>query len=273
MSGLFVVGLALAGLLILLVSLIPIFRILERVKSGSIRSGWLVLTALVFLFVAGYAIFAWLNFETEANAADVVVAVVLFLGACFVLGIAQLSRQTAADILRIATLERDVFTDDLTGLFNRRYLSARLGEEVAKARRYSSDLSAIMVDLDHFKAVNDTYGHQTGDEVLRSVSVVVSQTIRSSDIAVRYGGEEILIVVTNTDIHGAAYLAERLRSNIAALQVRVGASEFVRISVSIGVSSLSRKDDQTDSLVKRADEALYRAKREGRDRVCEQLAA
>ncbi len=188
MSGLFVVGLALAGLLILLVSLIPIFRILERVKSGSVRSGWLVLTALVFLFVAGYAIFAWLNFETEANAADVVVAVVLFLGACFVLGIAQLSRQTAVDILRIATLERDVFTDDLTGLFNRRYLSARLGEEVAKARRYSSDLSASMVDLDHFKAVNDTYGHQTGDEVLRSVSVVVSQTIRSSDIAVRYGG-------------------------------------------------------------------------------------
>ena len=273
MSGLFVVGVPMAGLIILLVSLIPIFRILELVTSGHIRSGWLVLTALVFLFVAGYAIFAELNFKTEAKAADVVVAIVLFLGACFVLGIAQLSRHTAADILRIATLERDVFTDELTGLFNRRYLSARLGEEIARARRYSSDLSAIMIDLDHFKAVNDTYGHQTGDEVLRSVSVVVSQTIRPSDIAVRYGGEEILVVVTNTDIRGALYLAERLRSNISGLQVRVGASESVRISVSLGVSSLSREDDQTVSLVNRADEALYRAKRQGRNQVCEQLAA
>lgn len=260
------------GLLLLLLSLLPIFQILTLIRTGAIRSGWLTLAALVFLFIPGYVVFAWLHARSEIRTVDVVVGWLLFFGACFVLGVSSLSRQTATDILRIATLERNVFTDELTGLFNRRYLSTRLEQEIAKARRFGIELSIIMLDIDHFKSVNDTYGHQIGDEVLRSVCVLVSQVVRASDIAVRYGGEEVLIVLTSTNTEGALNLAERLRSNIDALRIHIGSMETIRVSASIGVASLTNGDD-ADSVVKRADEALYSAKRQGRNRVCEKVAA
>jgi len=268
MSAAIVVVLVSIGLVLLLISLLPIRSILKMGNTGNIRSGWMALTGAVFVFIAGYAAFGFMHIATEAKTADVVVAFVLFLGACFVLSIALLSRQTAADVLRIATLERDVFTDALTGLFNRRYLSVRLQDETARACRYGLDLSVLIIDIDHFKRINDTYGHQAGDEVLRGVCILVSQSCRPSDTVIRYGGEEILVVGPNTDIEAACYLAERIRATIEALETRIGDQTLIRVTASIGVSSKLNSEDSSGPFIERADSALYQAKQQGRNRVC-----
>lgn len=221
------------------------------------------------MFIPGYAAFAWLETSAPVEPSDFVVAGLLFLGAFFVLSVAILSRHTAEDMLRIAALEQNGFADDLTGLLNRRYLSLCAPNEVARALRYGVDLSLIMIDIDRFKRVNDRYGHLAGDEVLRALAATIARDVRGSDIAVRYGGEELLVIATDTDIGGALCLAERLRVKIGALPHLVANGEEMHISVSMGVAAL-RGSDTIDALVKRADDALYRVKRGGRNRVCEE---
>lgn len=166
-------------------------------------------------------------------------------------------------------LERLATTDSLTGALNRGRFMARAADEVVRAQRNGQPLSAIMLDIDHFKKVNDTYGHATGDEAIRTVVRVCRTMVRGADILGRLGGEEFAILLPDTPLHGAVLLAERLRQALAETDVRIsnGAGSVLSFTVSIGVSALRPGEDAVGAVLARADEALYRAKNGGRNRV------
>lgn len=153
-------------------------------------------------------------------------------------------------------------TDSLTGIANRREFTSVLEKEMARAKRYGSALSLIMYDIDHFKRVNDTLGHDVGDEVLKTLTMLVKKVIRSADILARWGGEEFLILSPESDMDAAKIEAERLRQAIADYPFK----KVGKITVSFGVTSFDSHDDMT-SLLKRVDDALYKAKENGRNRV------
>jgi len=159
--------------------------------------------------------------------------------------------------------------DGLTRIYNRQSFDGRLMEELKRQQRYGHDLSLMIVDLDHFKKVNDTYGHQAGDEVLREVGKLLADTLRETDFAARYGGEEFGVILPHTGQEDAFALADRLRVKIAKL--RFDAVDFTfGVTASIGVASTSPGADQRAAdLLRRADTALYEAKHNGRDRVCQ----
>ncbi len=163
-------------------------------------------------------------------------------------------------------LERLAYHDTLTGLLNRRAILEKLNEWLHQVRRYQDRLSVVMVDLDHFKRINDTLGHRAGDYVLHEVAGLMRRTVREADSCGRYGGEEFLIILPNTDAAGAAVVAERLRSAIEATPMRVPEAASFRVTSSFGVAECCEGDDE-DMIVGRADAALYRAKEGGRNRV------
>ncbi len=255
------------GIGLLAISLLPLRDILRMVHPGTLRRKWALLAALILFFICGYAVFAWQCARTPLSSADILVGLLLFSGSCFVAGIAFLSRQTVRDLCRLAELEHDAGHDPLTHLLNRRCLASRFNEEVSRAHRYNVELSVLMIDLDHFKVINDDYGHQTGDEILRSIGKTISTECRPSDITVRYGGDEILLIATNTTLESARELAERLRRQVKEMTLISGTGELITITVSIGLASLLRAESP-EALLERADHALYRAKSLGRDRVC-----
>ncbi|CAO3450949.1 hypothetical protein [Azospirillum argentinense] len=166
-------------------------------------------------------------------------------------------------------LERLATTDSLTGALNRGRFMARAADEVARAQRSGQPLSAIMLDIDHFKKVNDTHGHATGDEAIRSVVRVCRSMVRGADVLGRLGGEEFAILLPDTPPQGAALLAERLRRALAETDVRIanGGGSVLTFTVSIGVSALRPGENGVAAVLARADEALYRAKNGGRNRV------
>jgi len=157
--------------------------------------------------------------------------------------------------------------DQLTGLYNRREFEERFGDEFERARRYDMDLSVMMLDLDHFKEVNDTYGHAAGDDVLGEVGRVMRESTRRVDVAGRYGGEEFTMVLPETDRSNTRRLAERLREAIADLTFESDDGETFGVTASIGVTEYQSGDEDHEDVIKRADEALYRAKRGGRNQV------
>ena len=170
-----------------------------------------------------------------------------------------------------ARLLRSGFTDVLTGWHNRRYLMVRLREELARARRDATRLVCLMLDIDHFKRVNDTWGHAAGDAVLAELAQRIDGQVRKSDVAARYGGEEFVVLMPSTDTGAAMRLAERIRGAISASPVELPEGESVTITASIGIAAAepapSNADLKTegDALLARADVALYRAKSAGRD--------
>jgi len=155
-------------------------------------------------------------------------------------------------------------TDPLTGVKNRTAMDTSIKREIGLANRHQTPLSFILFDLDHFKSINDQFGHLIGDQVLREVATAAQETIRDSDIIFRYGGEEFLVLLSGTRISGATLLAERIRSSIE--QLRVFSELELRITASLGVVSMSGDENQ-ESLFKRADNALYQAKKNGRNQV------
>ena len=159
-------------------------------------------------------------------------------------------------------------TDALTGLFNRRYMESHLATLVEQAASRGKPLTVMVVDIDYFKAINDSHGHDAGDDVLRDFALRIKRSIRGIDLACRYGGEEFVLVMPETDMAVAAMVAERLRRRIAAepFAIQQG-SRVVPVTISIGIAALRGKDDTAASVLKRADQALYRAKRDGRNRV------
>ena len=166
-----------------------------------------------------------------------------------------------------ATLARLSTTDPVTGLRNRRYVTEFLSLELLRAARYKTPLAVLMLDLDHFKRINDTYGHRVGDTVLQAVAEVLRGTLRATDVAGRYGGEEFLVVLPQTDLQGAAVLGERVRAAIEQTTIPVEGAEPLSVTVSIGVAALGDGACSAEQLVERADAALYAAKDAGRNRV------
>lgn len=156
--------------------------------------------------------------------------------------------------------------DSLTEVYNRRVLMERLEQEWNRTRRYSTTVAFIMCDIDHFKNVNDTHGHPTGDQVLERIATLLRKSVRSSDMVGRYGGEEFGIIMVNADRASAASAAERYRKKIESMDFHSRRGEF-RVTVSFGVAD-SRGKDSVNQLINAADRALYKAKETGRNTVC-----
>lgn len=259
------------GALVLIWALIPVQRLMMQLPAGTARNRWYVMMALLLLFLFGYLSYAGVFWDSHKEALDLIVPAVFFLGACFVWLSTTLSLQTAMDLIHITRLEREIITDPLTGVFNRRYLDRRLGEEIVSARRYKLQLSVLLFDIDHFKQVNDQYGHQTGDRVLITLGKATLEVLRDTDVLTRYGGEEFLIMAPHTPLAGAVKLAERVRQHIEAhdfgLPGTPEAASGPKVTVSMGVAVFGDGIDDPERLVRIADENLYRAKLEGRNRV------
>lgn len=162
-------------------------------------------------------------------------------------------------------------TDPLTQTYNRTAFDDSLMREMKLARRQSNSLSVIFFDIDHFKAINDNYGHECGDIVLASAANCIKDALRASDIVFRYGGEEFVILLNDTSLEGAKVIAERVRESLENHTVAYGL-ELIKITASLGISSL-RGNDSNETLIKRADNAMYRAKESGRNQVQIELSA
>jgi two-component system cell cycle response regulator len=163
--------------------------------------------------------------------------------------------------------------DGLTGLHNRRYMETHLATLAEQAASRGKPLALMMLDIDYFKSINDSYGHDAGDDVLREFAVRIRKSIRGIDLACRYGGEEFVIVMPETDLHVAGMVAERLRRSIAGEPFAVHKGEkHIEVTISIGLSTLEIKGEAVADVLKRADTALYRAKHDGRNRVVSQAA-
>ncbi len=162
-------------------------------------------------------------------------------------------------------IERLAVTDGLTGLFNHRHFQETLAQEFNRLERFSEPISMLIIDIDHFKKINDTYGHPVGDAVLKKVSGIIRKTIRNIDIPARYGGEEFAVILLGTDTNGALKMAERLRKSIADARFSTEQNAF-NVTVSIGMSTHGKEMRKKEDLVEQADKALYHAKRTGRNR-------
>ena len=169
--------------------------------------------------------------------------------------------------LRLANIELEKLatTDGLTGIYNHRYFYNRLDEEFNIAVRYNVPLACIMLDIDYFKDINDTYGHREGDKILRELAMVMKRTVRSTDVVARYGGEEFAILLPHTDEKGAMFQAERMRRAVKGYRFP-GLPEDKRLTISLGIATCrNEKVRRAEDLVKFADKALYLAKQKGRD--------
>ncbi|WP_417775891.1 diguanylate cyclase [Stutzerimonas xanthomarina] len=163
-------------------------------------------------------------------------------------------------------LQRLSSTDRLTGLFNRGHWEEMLRQDYARHRRYERNAALVMFDIDHFKKINDSYGHQAGDAVIQQTAELVRQSMRDADIAGRYGGEEFVVLLPDTDSEGALTFAERLRQSIEAHEV-VHDGHSIRFTVSLGIADLSEPTSGYAQLIERADNALYSSKAAGRNQV------
>ncbi len=176
----------------------------------------------------------------------------------------------AANILKlqaaINSLKLQALTDPLTGAYNRRHLFNTGDNELLRSKRYSHSLCVLMLDIDHFKAVNDKYGHNTGDEALVKTVHAIEKALRSEDTLGRIGGEEFAVILPETDLKNASILAERLREAVGNITINTP-KELLRITVSIGVYQVNVEQDDIAAALKLADELMYKAKQNGRNRV------
>jgi diguanylate cyclase (GGDEF)-like protein len=255
--------------------LVPVIRDWEdTTKPVSIEEG----AILILPFIgAGLAILEpSVNFSREGSL-NTILQIVTNLAA----GVLSNALQLGVSQQRTVTLEetrqrlRDqnvllrelAVVDELTGLYNRRFFERRLAYEFERFKRYSHPLSILIIDVDYFKKVNDTYGHNAGDEVLRHLAQHAQTTLRKIDIVARYGGEEFVAILPDTDQSGALTAAERLRVAISSTSVRFGEDEIC-ITISGGIVTISREfSGDVESLIRFADQALYQAKAQGRNRI------
>ncbi len=187
----------------------------------------------------------------------------------------QIRRKRYTDYLR-ANLDHSLelaVTDQLTGLHNRRYMTGQLEALMRRSVAGGEPVAVLMIDIDHFKTVNDSFGHDVGDEVLREFAVRLASNVRAIDLPVRHGGEEFVVVMPDTDLEAARRVAERIRLHVAGSPFRVmNGEELLTVTISIGVAASSGAGDSSHALVKRADEAVYVAKSQGRNRVIARAA-
>ncbi len=200
----------------------------------------------------GYLLFTELPPETEEKAAVVVNQ--------FALVLTRLNLYK--EVEELATV------DSLTGLFGRKHLLDLLQEEMKRALTHDIEFSLLLMDVDHFKKINDRYGHFAGDRVLRNIAKVIRSNIREIDIAGRYGGEEFCVVLPDTDIDGAFFAAERIRGAVETSSIAVYEDVFINVTVSIGIVNFPQHGRTKEELIDKADWALYRAKKNGRNQIC-----
>lgn len=229
-----------------------------------------------FFFIASYASFIYLYWQDYWQKQDdrlelLIVSALFFFSAILVLFIGKLAMETAVEIDRVFNLERETVTDHLIGIYNRRYLDVRMAQEIKRARRYGLPLSFFLIDIDHFKSINDRYGHPVGDETLKSLGRLLRGQVRITDIVARYGGEEIAILAIHTPLPDARDEAERIRRAVeSSVMVPADGRENrpdIAITVSIGAAGFSEDVTDPQTLIDLADNALYKAKKDGRNRV------
>jgi len=266
-------SMAIVGAAILIGALLPVRRLIKQLPSGSVRRNWYTLAGLIKLFILGYLGYLATLWEHPLEKHDLLVPGVFLLGACFVWLTISLSLQTAIKVRRVTLLEQENITDPLTHIYNRRYLERRLHEEFDRAQRYSTPFSLLLIDIDHFKRINDSYGHQVGDRVLCHLSKQLQKSLRPSDIVARFGGEEFVILAPNTDLEVARGLGERLRQFIErhdlVLDPESSQTPGIKLTVSIGISDSQNGCRTPKELLHQADQALYHAKNQGRNRVAQ----
>lgn len=188
---------------------------------------------------------------------------------------AQVKRKRYGDMLRdsVQMSMEAAITDGLTGLHNRRYMETHLATLFQQATSRGKPLTSLVLDIDYFKSVNDTYGHDAGDDVLREFAQRIKSCVRGVDLACRFGGEEFVVIMPDTDVCVATQVGERIRRKVAAEPFPISkGAKAIDITVSIGVSTVEGADDTAQAFLKRADLALYRAKRDGRNRVVAEAA-
>jgi len=194
-------------------------------------------------------------------------AMILFFGVIyyFISRLLQKINEAQQKLMALASV------DDLTQLYNRRYFFERFNQEVERAMRYQRPLSCIILDIDFFKQVNDSYGHLAGDQVLIDIASILKNNCRQSDLAGRYGGEELIILLPETEASGAMIIAERIREMIEEHQTLDGKGVVIAVTVSMGIASLTGSElknlDKRERIVQYADDALLLAKKKGRNRI------
>jgi diguanylate cyclase (GGDEF)-like protein len=181
--------------------------------------------------------------------------------------VSEAIKLSLANIQLQESLREQAIRDRLTGLLNRRYLDETLPRELNRCQRRGESLAVAMIDVDHFKRFNDNYGHDAGDAVLQAIGQLLLKTVRASDLACRYGGEELTLILPGADFEVARQRLEKLRSAIIKLRVLYQDGELPPVTVSIGFVVTNGRDFAAAALLKQADTALYRAKEEGRNRV------
>ena len=259
----------LSGVILLLGALLPIKRIYAMLPSGATRRIWVYLGCLICLSCAGYLLFLRINsLEGLDHHEDWLVSLVFLSAAIFVFIVCLLSHSTAKDVSRIATLEWAATIDPVTELFNRRHIMSLLAKECARSIRDRSPFSILLIDVDNFKKINDAYGHQTGDYVLKELAALIASVESSSKIVGRHGGEEFLVLLPNTPSSPAGQIAERMRSVVESSSISLNGERIVSPTISIGVSTAYGWQESPEELIAIADEALYAAKSTGRNRVC-----
>ncbi len=250
------------GCFFLLVSLFPVAKIISHPGAKGVENYWRLLIVLIFLFLCGYLAYTSFFWWSYSRLIDLIVPTIFFFGAVFVLLVTSLALKTAQELQHTFQLEHASITDSLLGIYNRSYLDRRLLEEFSSARRYGHELSVLMIDIDHFKAVNDNWGHQVGDQVLQNVTRMIKSRLRETDILCRYGGEEFFLILPHTSGSAAMVKAEQIRSEIE------GGKDYPQaLTVSIGVAAVTSQISSAEDLAWQADMALYRAKQAGRNRT------
>lgn len=246
-------------------------QVLEHfIASNTIESGYIIQSKPVA--GNGWRLYAVVN--QERFFADINRQLLILLGVIFTIAVLLfvMTVLVLRPIIRTLLREQQLFEmsrhDGLTGLYNHGYMLELLDDEISRAMRYERPLSVLMFDLDHFKQVNDTYGHLVGDDVLRNIGQALKRSARQQDISARYGGEEFTIILPETDAAAAAAVAERLRADTASTKVTTEAGE-ISVTISIGIVSYDPSAGETTkhAILKSADQALYASKKGGRNRV------
>lgn len=265
--------LLITGLAAIIRSLFAVSKLISALPEGWMRKRWYFLCSLILFFIVGYIGQIYFFWGAYSAWSTLLVPAIFCCGGIFVWAVCGISLQTTIDLKKVL---RENNTDALTHVYNRRYLDQKLDEEIDRASRYSIPLSIMMFDIDHFKAVNDTWGHPVGDKVLVEFGELINSVIRASDIVARYGGEEFLVITTSTNKASACHLAERIRKKTEEKHFSVKGDEGVvidlDITVSAGVAELVKSPCNREEFIKLADDALYQAKNSGRNRVvtCEE---
>jgi diguanylate cyclase (GGDEF)-like protein len=259
------------GIILLVSGIKPLWRICRMLPKSLLRSMWFALGLLIFVAVSGYVTFLYINSkEGFDHYEDLLTSAIFLISAVFTAVICRMSLSTAKDVSRIALLEYHARVDSLTDLFNRGYTMLLLQRACRSSARLKSPLSVLLLDMDNFKEINDTFGHQAGDNVLRQFAGLLTSLHSEPLFVGRYGGDEFIVVLPCMDMTKACLIADNIRR---AVETHLLAAQTVPVTVSIGVAtSLGLREVEAEQLLAEADKAMYRAKHGGRNQVARSRA-